>query len=235
MKPLIGVTSSIKEDRLLITGLDYVMSVEWAGGTPLVLPNLTDEAAMDQIAESLDGLLVTGGKDIDPTLFGEEPHTKLGEVSPARDHFEMQIIQRVLKLNKPILGICRGCQILNVTAGGDIYQDIHAQHEETLLQHYQVAPRYHLSHFIDVTEGSLLQQISGSERYKVNSYHHQALKRIAEGFEVTARASDGIVEAFESKNHDFVLGVQWHPENLLKKENIHAQKLFKAFVEACSK
>lgn len=235
MKPLIGVTSSIKEDRLLITGLDYVMSMEWAGGTPLVLPNLTDEEAMDKIAASLDGLLVTGGKDIDPTLFGEEPHVKLGEVSPQRDHFEMQIVKRMMQLNKPILGICRGCQILNVTAGGDLYQDIHAQNDKPLLQHYQVAPRYHVSHFIDVVEGSLLHQISGSQRYKVNSFHHQALRKVAEGFEVTARASDGIIEAFESKNHKFVLGVQWHPENLLKKDDLYAQKLFQAFIEACGR
>ncbi|WP_010272481.1 gamma-glutamyl-gamma-aminobutyrate hydrolase family protein [Paenibacillus senegalensis] len=233
MKPLIGVTSSIKEDRLLITGLDYVMSMEWAGGTPVVLPNLADAAAMDHIANSIDGLLVTGGKDIDPTWFGEEPHVKLGEVSPQRDHFEMQMVQRMMKLDKPILGICRGCQILNVTSGGDLYQDIHSQNEGPLLQHYQVAPRYHVSHFIDVVEGSLLHQISGSQRYKVNSYHHQALRKVADGFEVTARASDGIIEAFESKNHKFVLGVQWHPENLLKKDDVYAQRLFQAFIEAC--
>ncbi|GIP33434.1 gamma-glutamyl-gamma-aminobutyrate hydrolase family protein [Paenibacillus sp. J2TS4] len=234
MKPIIGITSSIREERLAVTGQDYIQAIAWAGGVPVVLPNLSDEASADKIAATIDGLLSSGGKDIDPTLFGEEPHPRLGEVSPERDRFESMMIARMLQLDKPILGICRGCQILNVVQGGDMYQDIHAQHEQTLLQHQQVAPRYHGSHYIDVCEGSLLHQITGSLRYKVNSYHHQAVRKMADGFEICARASDGIVEAFASVKHRFVIGVQWHPENLLRKEDIYSQKLFEAFVQACS-
>lgn len=234
MQPIIGVTSSIREERLAVTGQTNVKAITWAGGVPLILPNLMDKQSVYRIADLLDGLLLTGGIDIDPTLFGEEPHPRLGEVSPERDQFESMIIKRMMALDKPILGICRGCQILNVTAGGDMYQDIYAQIEHPLLQHRQVAPKYHRSHFIDVCEGSLLHQISGSLRYKVNSYHHQAVRTMADGFEVCARSSDGVVEAFASVKHRFVMGVQWHPEYLIKKGDSHSEKLLTAFIQTCS-
>ena len=233
LKPVIGVTSNIREERLLTIGMDNVHSIIKAGGAPIVLPNIRDNQAIDRMVERLDGLLITGGGDIDPTLFGEEPIPQLGEICPDRDYFEMSLIQKCLEQNKPILGICRGCQILNVSIGGDIFQDIYAQHSEPLLQHYQKAPRYHTSHFVDITENSKLRAIMGESRIKVNSYHHQAVKTLGTGYEVCAISSDGIIEAFECKESKFVIGVQWHPENMMRKDENSSVKLFQAFVQAC--
>lgn len=233
MKPIIGITSNIRDEKLLTTGLCNVHSIANAGGVPVVLPNLADCSDVERIANSIDGLLVTGGGDVDPTIFGEEPHPQLGEVCPERDRFEIMMITEVLKLDKPIFGICRGSQMINVAEGGDLFQDIYSQHSNQLLQHRQNAPRSHPSHYVEVVEGSLLHDIAQSARFKVNSYHHQAVRRLPEAFEVCARASDGIVEGFESKKHRFVLGVQWHPENLTRKQDVYSLKLFNAFVKAC--
>jgi putative glutamine amidotransferase len=235
VKHIIGITANIKNENLLTVGQDNISSITKADGVPIVLPNLTDEASIKQLVASIDGLLVTGGGDIDPTLFGEEPHPELGEICPDRDQFELLMIKECLKLDKPILAICRGCQILNIAAGGDMFQDIYAQCDQELLQHYQKAPRTHTSHYIEVTKQSFFQQIVQATQFKVNSFHHQAVRRIAEGFEVCAVSSDGIIEAFESKNHRFVLATQWHPENLLLKDDVYSLKLFKAFVDACKR
>lgn len=231
-KPLIGITSNLNEGELVTLGQDNVSSIIQANGVPLILPSISDMDAIRRMAEAIDGLLVTGGGDVDPTQFGEEPHPKLGEVSPERDYFEINLIREVLKKDKPVLAICRGMQIVNVVMGGDLYQDIYAQ-SGAQLQHQQKAPRWHTSHFIDVDKDGLLYKIVGETKIKVNSYHHQAIRRVAEGFHVSAKASDGIIEAIESKEHRFVLGVQWHPENITKKGDVYSQNIFKAFVEAC--
>lgn len=232
MKPIIGVTSSIKEGKTLTTGMDNARSVIRAGGAPVVLPSVTDESVIERLAETLDGLLVTGGGDVDPTLYGDEPHPALGEVCPERDRFELAVVRRFLALDKPVFGICRGCQVLNVAAQGDLFQDIHAQADRPLLQHYQKAPRGHATHFVDIEAGSRLHGIVQAERLKVNSFHHQAIRRAGEGFVITARSGDGIVEAIEGGRYRFALGVQWHPENMTGAGDRPSQQLFEAFVAA---
>lgn len=232
MKPLIGITSSYSDDRTLQTSYDNIEAVLSAGGIPIILPNYqADEADIKTYVSQFDGILVTGGGDIDPTLFGEEPHQKLGVIHPNRDRFEVLLLQECLKQNKPILAICRGCQILSIAAGGDMYQDIYSQIDQELLQHIQRAPRPHPSHFIEIEPQSMLYKISGSRKYKVNSFHHQALRNMAEGFQVSARSSDGIIEAFESTAHQFVIGVQWHPECMITSGNEEAKQLLAAFIE----
>ncbi|WP_307552352.1 MULTISPECIES: gamma-glutamyl-gamma-aminobutyrate hydrolase family protein [unclassified Paenibacillus] len=233
LKPIIGITSNIREEKLLTTGISNIHAIVKGGGVPIVLPNLSDESMIDRLADSIDGLLVTGGNDADPTLYDEEPHPNLGEVCPERDYFEIRLITKLLTRNKPILGICRGCQMINVAAGGKLYQDIHVQYGKPLLQHTQKAPRSHPTHYVDVKESSLIHDIVQSTRFKVNSFHHQAVRSVPEGFDVTALSSDGIVEAYESKQHHFVLGVQWHPENLAQKNDVYSLRLFNAFIEAC--
>lgn len=233
MKPIIGITSNIREEKLLTTGISNIHAIVKGGGLPIVLPNLSDESLIDQLVESIDGLLVTGGNDADPTLYGEEPHPNLGEVCPERDSFEMALIAKFLKKDKPIFGICRGCQMINVAAGGNLFQDIYTQSDKPLLQHTQKAPRSHPTHYVDVKENSLLYGIVQSTRFKVNSFHHQAVRSIPKGFDITALSSDGIIEAYESKEHRFVLGVQWHPENLVQKNDVFSINLFSAFIEAC--
>jgi putative glutamine amidotransferase len=235
MVPIIGVTSSLKDERLITVADDNIYAIEQAGGIPVILPNLSPPESIDYIAQKIDGLLLTGGGDIDPTLFGEEPHKNLGSITPSRDEFEIHIIRKMLEQNKPILGICRGCQILNIAAGGDMYQDIYTQHDYELLQHSQRAPRSHTSHFVKISDHSLLAKMTESERFKVNSFHHQAVRNLGHGFKGSAVSSDGIIEAFESVQHSFVLGVQWHPECTVRDHDHPSEKIFKSFIEACTK
>ncbi|MDQ0339507.1 putative glutamine amidotransferase [Caldalkalibacillus uzonensis] len=235
MKVKIGITTGLEGEQQVKLSQDNVDAVVQAGGLPLLLPNVWEEDCIRQMVTELDGLLVTGGGDIDPTLFGEEPHPRLGTITPRRDFFEWQLIRLFLEANKPVLAICRGCQMLNIAAGGDMYQDIEAQHGTPPLQHTQHAPKTHASHYVHIAKSSMLYTILGKERIKVNSFHHQAIRRPAPGFEVSGRASDGIIEAFESKRHRFVLGLQWHPECLAAAGDPDSLKLFKALITATRK
>lgn len=234
MKPIIGVTASLELGRddygIELADTEAILA---AGGLPVMLPHLVEEADLDEIAEHIDGLFLAGGYDIDPTLFGEEPHPNLGVIIPSRDAFELALAKKVLAMNKPILGVCRGAQILNIAVGGDMYQDITTQVKGDLLQHQQKAPKFHGSHFVDVTEGSLLNRLTGKMRIKVNSRHHQANRLVPAPFVISGKASDGIVEAVESMHHHFVLGVQWHPENMARASDSASVQIFSGFVEAC--
>ena len=237
MKPLIGITSSMGNSGGATVADTYIKAVLKAGGTPVVLPNLTDEEDIKKLAGTIDGLLVTGGGDIDPTLFNEEPHLGLGEITPDRDTFELSIIPKMIEANKPVLGICRGIQILAIAVGGDMYQDVYSQIEDRpLLQHQQKAPRWHASHFVTIEDQSLLHRIMGTDRFKVNSFHHQTVRNPGNGFRISATSSDGLVEAIESIEHPFAVGVQWHPECLIENNDAYSMKLFSAFIsEAAAK
>lgn len=229
MKPVIGITTALGENERQVLSNTYVKAVLHAGGLPIILPVGTEQD-VKQFAGLIDGLLLTGGGDIDPTVFGEEPHQRLGDVEPARDIVELEIFREVLALNKPILGVCRGLQIMNIALGGNMYQDIYAQKEGELLQHIQKAPTSHASHFVQVEKGSLLASIAKTPQIKVNSYHHQAVKDVPAPLKVSGVASDGVIEAIESTAHHFVLGVQWHPEALAQKEDIVSRQIFDEFI-----
>lgn len=234
MKPIIGLTASLELGRdeygIELADTEAILA---AGGLPIMLPHLMEEADIDELAEHIDGLFLAGGYDIDPTLFDEEPHPNLGVIIPSRDAFELALAKKMLALKKPVLGVCRGAQILNIAVGGDMYQDITTQVKANLLQHQQKAPRFHGSHFIDVTEGSLLHRLTGLQRMKVNSRHHQANRQVPEPFIVSGVSSDGIVEAIESTQHHFALGVQWHPENMARAADPASLGIFAGFIEAC--
>ncbi|WP_156291029.1 gamma-glutamyl-gamma-aminobutyrate hydrolase family protein [Oceanobacillus salinisoli] len=230
MKPIIGITSSMETDKThyAVTNRN-IKAIVQAGGMPVMLPYLLEEEDLNQIANQMDGLYATGGFDIDPTLFGEEPHPQLGTIIPERDHFEIELMKKMLALDKPILGVCRGSQTLNIAVGGDMYQDIYAQMDGELLQHSQKAPREHGSHFVNVLENSLLHRLTGQEKIKVNSYHHQSNRRVGDGFQISGLANDGVIEAVESKEHTYALGVQWHPEAM---NDEASQKIYQGFIEA---
>jgi putative glutamine amidotransferase len=230
--PVIGVTASRDDRGTLSISREYLEAVLMAGGLPLIVPYLDDVEGIRQVVERIDGLLLTGGGDIDPTWFGEEPVPGLGWIDLERDQLEIALIRQMMDGNKPILAICRGCQILNVAAGGDMFQDLYQQ-REGLLQHMQNAPRSHLSHSVEVAEGSLLRRIAGNSTMKVNSFHHQAVRKVAPGFIACATAKDGVIEGVESVRHPFVLGVQWHPEHLVKSDAV-SRRLFESFVQAAS-
>ena len=230
MVPIIGITSSYDEESGKATlARYYIQAVEAAGGLPLVLPCILSEAAADPLLRSIDGLLLSGGVDVDPLLFGEEPQPALGEICPARDRFELALTRRALQLDIPILAICRGIQVMNIAAGGTVIQDISTT-ITTPIKHDQKAPRWYGTHTINVSPASQLASVWG-ERIIVNSMHHQAVGTVAEGFVATAWTSDGVVEAIESSNHRFALGVQCHPECMWQEQK-RIFNLFIKFVEA---
>ena len=233
MKPIIGITSDVQEGSKHTLNNTYVKAIQRAGGVPIILP-VGIEKDVSRLSTMIDGLLLTGGHDINPLLFGEEPHHRLGEVSPSRDSIEMEFTREMLKLDKPIFGICRGLQVLNVAVGGTMYQDIHSQNDKPIIQHVQKAPRSHQSHFVQVEKGSLFESIAESNQLEVNSFHHQAVKDVPEPFTVSGVASDGIIEVIESARHRFVIGVQWHPEELSANGDPVSLRLFEKFIEACN-
>jgi len=236
MTPIIGVTGCYQVfpsplfhtvERYYINR-SYLDAVKLNGGLPLPIPILDDPEHMETYLDMCDGLLLPGGWDVDPALFGEDPHRKLGVVQPDIDRYEIELLQLAFKKKMPILGICRGEQVINVAKGGTLFQDIHEQSESETLLHQQTYRGSIGIHRITVEEGSLLSEILGSTEARTNSMHHQAVKDCGEGLVVTARTSDGIVEAIESTDRT-IIGVQWHPELL-----IHTQEemngLFNYFI-----
>jgi putative glutamine amidotransferase len=234
VKPVIGITCRFIDDEVRVP-YSYVKSVERAGGVPVVLPIIGCEELAANLVDGIDGLLLSGGVDLDPSHFGEDPHPKLGKVSPERDQLELAVTRTALDRDLPILAICRGIQTLNVTAGGTLMQDIQTE-VESPLKHTQEAPRWHASHRVIVEPESLLMELLGEavdaqEELWVNTFHHQAVRDTASGFAVTARAPDGVIEAVESTSHDFILGVQWHPEGMWE-YHPHFLSLFEGLVQA---
>lgn len=234
MKPIIGITASpVGDDTLEGSSATFATTeaIYNHGGQPVIIPMSNHLVTVEELAEFLDGLLLPGGNDINPLYFNEDPHPGLGKVHPFRDALEIRLIHAMIQRNKPILGICRGCQILNVATGGNMVQDIASQIEAPI-QHSQKSPRFHASHYVRIAPGSKLAAIAAQEELAVNSYHHQANRQVGPGFQVTAYASDGVVEAFESIGETFILGVQWHPEHMIPQDDASA-RMFQAFIEAC--
>ncbi len=238
-RPLIGITTSItvgKEPERAYLNSAYLIAVQQAGGVPVPLPPQLTGPSLAELADRLDGLLLTGGGDIDPAIFGEAPHPTLYDVSAARDHLEIALVRRFVETRRPILAICRGIQALNVALGGNLYQDV-ATDPGTQIRHQQRDPRDRPTHQVKVVPGSRLARILESEELEVNSMHHQAVKALGRGLVAVAFAPDGIVEGVEPEKPDpehFVLGVQWHPEELVAKDPA-ARRLFQALINATRK
>lgn len=234
MKPIIGVTTDVNDAGTQTIGASYIEAIVRAGGVPFIVPTGIDDD-VQRVASVLDGLVLTGGEDVDPVHFGEDPHPQLGKVTPERDSIELLLTRQMLNANKPILGICRGMQLLNVVFGGGVYQDMTAQYEKPLVQHKQLSKRLYAAHDVKVEPKTKLQAIAGKELIRVNSFHHQAVKDVARPLIVSAVANDGIIEALESTEHAFVIGVQWHPEELAKNNDSMSLRIFESLVNACGK
>lgn len=232
MKPLIGVTCSWDEEkgRIFLSKM-YLEAVRAAGGIPLPLDCTSGGDAMSGIAGVINGLILSGGPDVDPFFFGEDPVPACGEICPERDQFEIALARVALESGIPLLGICRGIQVMNIAAGGYICQDIGSQQPVGGIKHFQEAPRWHPTHGITVREGTVLASLLGPGPLRVNSFHHQAVRDVAPGFIVSARSADGVIEAIESPDLPFALGVQCHPETLWQKHPVFL-KLFVSLVEA---
>lgn len=211
-KPVIGVSSFV-ESGSVRAGTTYINSVRRAGGLPVVIPLTKSEEEIDAYLNQIDGIVLIGGEDISPLYFGAEPSPYLGEVVPDRDEYEIILIRKAVAKGIPLLGICRGVQVLNVAMGGTLIQDIPSEIENPI-QHRQNGPRNYGSHTIKIEKGSLMAQLLGENDIAVNSFHHQAVKDVAPGYKVTATAKDGIIEAIESQDGKS-FGVQFHPEGFV--------------------
>lgn len=233
MKPIIGITCSKTEDNeQYVLHRAHVKAIEQFGGMPIMLPYIVDES-IEEISERIDGLYLTGGGDLDPVYFQEEPHRKLGEVDPERDRFELILTQQLLLKNKPIFAVCRGSQLLNVALGGKMHQHIYSELKSDL-QHIQTAPIDYPSHSVTISPNSKLFEMIETTYIRVNSNHHQANSTLGKHIIASAFAPDGVIEAIESTEHSFVIGVQWHPERLLDSSDEYARKMYTAFIAACT-
>lgn len=238
MRPIIGITPSLETNESKIyTPTSYPKAVIQAGGTPVFLNFTRDDEMIEQYAAMADGFLFSGGDDVNPASYGEEQIWGCGDVCPLRDDFEIKLLKVLVEKypEKPVLGICRGAQVLNVAMGGTLYQDLQTQ-VEGCIRHQQQQSSHYASHKAMMTEGSKLHAIYGSTEVTVNSFHHQAVKDVGEGLVVTARASDGVVEGLEKPDHPYFIAVQWHPERQVEGPHHPEHKpLFQSFVDACRK
>lgn len=223
--PIIGVTAGVDEAGRVSVAEAYMRAVRSAGGLGVIVTPVEREYEAWYQVQGIDGLVLSGGGDVSPLLFGEEPHHGIGRVDRARDVWEMVLCRMAVKSGRPIFGICRGMQVMNVAFGGDLYQDI-ALRADTIC-HQQTSARGTTWHTVTLAEGSHLRTLF-SERIAVNSYHHQAVRRVADGMTAVAVASDGIAEAIEGRD-GWLVGVQWHPELLSD-----MQPLWNAFVETAT-
>jgi putative glutamine amidotransferase len=244
--PKIGVMAALREEtksslqnpsgRFVRTDLDYVEGVAEAGGMPVVLPPSVSVRAAEALLDGLDGLLLSGGPDLDPGYYGEEPIPELGATIPEWDVLEMALLGMALQRRMPIFGICRGMQILNVALGGTLYQDVSSQLGADVLNHWQTTPKCQSTHEVEVLEDSYLAEITERQTVQVNSYHHQGIKGLADALTVSAHSADGVIEALESCDFSdrWLVGVQWHPEGMRDIGSGH-RNLFEAHVCAAER
>ncbi len=212
----------------------YSKAVEMAGGTPVLIPHFDDLADLEPLCSRLDGLLLPGGMDVHPNAYGEEPHTLLGSVDLNEDRLDLALANYFLEMDLPILGICRGMQVLNVVARGTLYQDIHDQRPDSLKHAYTGKPRAYRAHAINIAPGTKLAELMGAEPLMVNSFHHQGVKTLGRNAVVSATAPDGMIEGMEFPNHRFVVAVQCHPEELTVAGDERALRLFQGFIQAAT-
>ena len=235
MAPVIGITCKRINDMK-----KYIKAIEEFGGEPRPFVSLDKSISAHRVSiaeylEKIDGLLLPGGGDINPALFFEERHPAVYNVSRSRDALEIWLCQDALKADLPVFGICRGIQVMSVAMRGSLYQDVPDQIIDPL-SHSRDENDKDSRHDIEIKPDSLLSQLVGKNTDEVNSAHHQAINEAGEGFVVTARSADGIIEAIEDRSKRFVLGVQYHPERMLETSEFreHRRKLFEAFIKVCS-
>lgn len=231
--PLIGVTAGLNDQEKYHTlhrrNMESLLS---SGGMPVMLPLTDDPATLAQYVERLDGFCFSGGCDVDPQHFGQWQSPSSGAISPLRDAHELALASLLIaRQDKPVLGICRGMQVLNIALGGDIYQDLPTEFPSPLMAHRQKQPYQYPSHRVQVACGSLLHRITGMTDLQVNSLHHQAVKQV-KGWLPCAESADHVIEAAYKPDHPFFLGVQWHPEHLFPGDE-PSRAIFRAFVDAC--
>ncbi|MCR5357995.1 MAG: gamma-glutamyl-gamma-aminobutyrate hydrolase family protein [Lachnospiraceae bacterium] len=232
MKPIIGVVPLIdeqKESFWMLPG--YMDGITMAGGIPIILPLTNDKEEISQLLDTVQGILLTGGHDVDPSLYEETPIPECGAISRERDSMESELLKQALERDMPILGICRGIQFLNAYLGGTLYQDLTTQRPSDT-EHHQSPPYDVPVHSVMVMEDSSLFRILNVRSLYVNSYHHQAIKQKADSLKTMAVSEDGIIEGVEMEGKRFVWALQWHPEFSYKTDD-NSRKIFMEFVRNC--
>lgn len=232
-KPVIGLTGNYHDNECALAE-GYYLSILKAGGIPLILPPVDDTDTLLNTLDTIDGLLLTGGSDINPLFLHEEPVKELHSINPHRDQQELLLTRLAADRQIPILGICRGMQVMNFALDGTLYQDIHSQRKEACIKHSQDLERPYPSHTVRIQKDSLLYNLMGTETLPVNSFHHQAVKDVAPGFRATAIAPDGIIEAMESTECKAMMGVQWHPECFILNGNRCMMPIFNWLIQEAS-
>jgi putative glutamine amidotransferase len=235
-KPIIGITSSLTkhgENMSVHLNQAYILAVQNAGGIPIVIPISVQDEAHDLVS-LCDGILLSGGEDIDPLTYGANPEPEIGKTILERDQIEKAVIKMAQKQGKPILGICRGIAMINATLGGTIIQDIEKINPDAL-NHRQTAARSQPTHDLTIEPNSRLCEIIGEKEIQINSMHHQAIKQTASTLRVVAKAPDGTIEALEliDRNKPMLIAVQWHPEEMAS-EDPKMANLFKALIDESS-
>lgn len=244
-RPTIGITTQSLQaidgipaalPASVVMNQRYYEAVAAAGAAPVLIPLLDDVDALRATYEACAGIMIPGGVDMDPGTYGEAPHERLGRVDPARDRVELQLTRWAIEDRKPLLGLCRGLQVINVAAGGTLYQDLDAQLEGAIRHDYFPTfgfDRDYVSHDVAVAPASRLRSLVDIDQLPVNSMHHQGVKRLGAGLVACARSADGLIEAVESPNGHWMVGVQWHPE-VFEADDPHTRDLFRGFVRASS-
>lgn len=233
MKPVIGIlTCGYLEKRQFVTDA-YIRAVRISGGIPLLIPALPPETDIAPYLLICDGFLFPGGNDITPLLQDEAPINGIGSTNLMFDVFQIRFAEEALVCGKPVFGICRGMQVLNVARGGSVYQDISLQPGSPMLHMQTSESRSDVSHKVIVKADTLLHSVTGDMLY-TNSYHHQSIQKLGKNMTISAHTSDGTVEAIEMTGHPFALGVQWHPEAMFF-SSVRMRSLFSLFIKACTK
>src|SRR6056297_218666 len=246
MRPKIGITSYfVKKEELnrpqirglpgqdlMVSTMDYSRSVLKAGGLPLPIPLIDEVKYINEIVKEMDGFILAGGTDVNPMNFNAPIKSSLKQINPERDRFELRLLSEILAQRKPVLGICRGFQLINVFFGGSLYQDI-GENDLTIQEHFcKMLPKYSPCHPLKISTDSKLYSVMKNEELLVNSFHHQAINDLGEGLQELGSAKGGVIELIEHKDYPFLMAVQWHPEMMADKYP-RQLKVFKLLIENC--
>ncbi len=239
-KPIIGIPAHptvIDHSQFFTHGIGdhYIASVTAAGGIPVIIPMSDNDDLLAEMTDYCDGFLIPGGIDVNPMTYHEGPHPLLQMTRLDFDLYELKFLKMIFETGKPVFGICRGLQIINVALGGTLYQDLSLHSPDTFLHVQKESGREGISHEVTIEKDSILFDIFGKDRVPVNSFHHQAAKKIGKGLRVTARADDGVVEALEGTDYPYLVCVQWHPEGFIHTPNNHMLCLFERFIQEAQK
>lgn len=248
MNPLIGITTyyvnacefegterlrGLPDQDMIMTTMDYCKAVKGVGAIPVLITSILDKSYIDKLTDKIDGFIFTGGSDINPLLYGKGIEEYCNNINPTRDNFELMLLKKVIEKDKPLLGICRGMQILNVFYGGTLCQDILTLYPQRLNHKVLNLPKWHFAHDVNIQKNTSLYELFGKENILVNSFHHQSIEKLGDGLTVTAIAKDSVIEGIEDLKKYLVMGVQWHPEMMVDKEP-EQMRIFNYFIKKVS-